>query len=225
MPKTGPSLSREDAGERHASNATIAHACAGVATLASAYLPRRERGWGSTVRAPEPLKGPDPKHLLRDVDGEGFGGTGAEVPPPARAPTMEYVRANFVIPKGPEEEEPPAAAGGTDGNADAGEEGEGGEPGPADGASRPTGEDAGASGEGGEAKAAKAGDDAETAAAAAKKEDAKRSTRLPTTARALAEARMEAEARAKREALAERTRRRAESFAAKIKHPKLKFEL
>ena len=43
--------------------------------------------------------------------------------------------------------------------------------------------------------------------------------------RQLAEARIEAEARAKREALAERTRRRAESFAAKIKHPKLKFEL
>jgi len=75
------------------------------------------------------------------------------------------------------------------------------------------------------ARAAKAVGDANAEAAAAKKEDAKRSTRLPTTARALAEARMEAEARAKREALAERTRRRAESFAAKIKHPKLKFEL
>jgi hypothetical protein len=223
MPKTGPSLSREDAGERHASNAMIAHACAvGGATLASAYLPRRERGWGSAVRAPEPLKGPDPKHLLRDADGEGFGGTGAEVPPPARAPTMEYVRANFVIPRGPEEEEPPAAAGVTDGNADAGEGEEPAEP--ADGVSRPTDEGAGASGEGGEANAAKAGD-AETEAAAAKKEDAKRSTRLPTTARTLAEARIEAEARAKREALAERTRLRADSFAAKIKHPKLKFEL
>ena len=229
MPKTGPSLSREDAGERHASNAMIAHACAiGGATLASAYLPRRERGWGSAVRAPEPLKGPDPKHLLGDADGEGFGGTGAEVPPPARAPTMEYVRANFVIPRGPEEEEPTpaaAAAGGTDGNADAGEGEEPAES--ADGASRLTDEGVtGVSGEGGEANAAKAGGDANAeAAAAAKKEDAKRSTRLPTTARALAEARMEAEARAKREALAERTRRRAESFAAKIKHPKLKFEL
>ena len=41
-----------------------------------------------------------PEDLLEDEDGEGFGGTGAPVPPPAVVPTDEQIRAEFGVPGG-----------------------------------------------------------------------------------------------------------------------------
>ena len=71
-----------------------------VETLTDAWKPRRE-AWslaGDVAgAAPDLMSGPDPEDLLEDEDGEGFGGTGAPVPPPAVVPTDEEIRAELNI--------------------------------------------------------------------------------------------------------------------------------
>ena len=80
-------------------------ALANVETLTDTWKPRREAwslggdGAGAGAgAAPELMSGPDPEDLLEDEDGEGFGGTGAPVPPPAVVPTDEQIRAEFGVP-------------------------------------------------------------------------------------------------------------------------------
>lgn len=75
-------------------------ALADVETLTETWTPRRE-AWslaGDVAgAAPDLMSGPDPEDLLEDEDGEGFGGTGAPVPPPAVVPTDEEIRAELNI--------------------------------------------------------------------------------------------------------------------------------
>ena len=75
-------------------------ALADVETLTETWTPRRE-AWslaGDVAgAAPDWMSGPDPEDLLEDEDGEGFGGTGAPVPPPAVVPTDEEIRAELNI--------------------------------------------------------------------------------------------------------------------------------
>ena len=78
-------------------------ALAKVETLTDTWKPRREAwslGSDGAGAAPELMSGPDPEDLLEDEDGEGFGGTGAPVPPPAVVPTDEQIRAEFGVPGG-----------------------------------------------------------------------------------------------------------------------------
>ena len=78
-------------------------ALANVETLTDTWKPRREAwslGGAGAGAVPELMSGPDAEDLLEDEDGEGFGGTGAPVPPPAVVPTDEQIRAEFGVPGG-----------------------------------------------------------------------------------------------------------------------------
>lgn len=98
------SLSEERAG----CNATAA--LLPMPTLSELWLPRRD-AWQLPEEVPVLMSGPSAADLMADEDGEGFGGTGEPVPPPADIPTAEKIAAAFYLPAVEAAKEAAAAAG------------------------------------------------------------------------------------------------------------------
>ena len=180
--------------ERAGANSTAA--LLPMPTLSELWLPRRD-AWQLPVEVPALMSGPRSEDLMADEDGEGFGGTGEPVPPPADIPTAEKIAATFYLPAAEAAKEAAAAA-------------------------AAAAEEAGGGSDGKDGKDAAATTTGDAAAAAGAPGAPPPQYEIPRQRR---EAELDAKVRERRETLLARLRDRTADFNALIVDPKLRWEL